>query len=157
MRRSDLVQNNESSPSNRTSQIIFGERQHLLRVLDSLEGSELAPGRRTHEKRVLDHLVPLEALGAEPDQLLSYYLWAEDIGPDGNPRRATSDMFFAEVRPFEEIFREGQQQDPNDFSDAGGVWEDLGTFTIAGPTLSIRLSNAANGFVIADAIRIEQL
>jgi hypothetical protein len=66
-----------------------------------------------HEKRAFDHLVPLETLGAQPDQLLSYYLWAEDIGPDGQPRRTTSDMFFAEVRPFEEIFREGQQQDPN--------------------------------------------
>ena len=66
-----------------------------------------------HEKRAFDHLVPLETLGAQPDQLLSYYLWAEDIGPDGQPRRTTSDMFFAEVRPFEEIFREGQAQDPN--------------------------------------------
>jgi len=66
-----------------------------------------------HQKTTFDHLVPLEALGAQPDQLLRYYLWAEDIGPDGNPRRTTSDMFFAEVRPFEEIFREGQAQDPN--------------------------------------------
>jgi hypothetical protein len=66
-----------------------------------------------NEKRAFDHLVPLENLGAQPDQLLSYYLWAEDVGPDGNPRRTTSDMFFAEVRPFEEIFREGQAQDPN--------------------------------------------
>ena len=66
-----------------------------------------------HEKRAFDHLVPLESLGAQPDQLLSYYLWAEDVGPDGQPRRSTSDMFFAEVRPFEEIFREGQAQDPN--------------------------------------------
>ncbi|MFO1513232.1 MAG: hypothetical protein U1F83_10025 [Verrucomicrobiota bacterium] len=65
------------------------------------------------EKRTFDQLVPLEDLGAQPDQLLSYYLWAEDIGPDGQPRRTTSDMFFAEVRPFEEIFREGQAQDPN--------------------------------------------
>ncbi len=72
-------------------------------------GTNAAP----HEKRTFDHLVPLEDLGAQPDQLLSYYLWAEDVGPDGQPRRATSDMFFAEVRPFEEIFREGQQQDPN--------------------------------------------
>jgi len=66
-----------------------------------------------HEKRTFEHLVPLETLGAQPDQFLSYYLWAEDIGPDGQPRRSTSDMFFAEVRPFEEIFREGQAQDPN--------------------------------------------
>src|SRR5204863_9638758 len=37
--------------------------------------------------------------------------WADDIGPDGNVRRTSSDMYFAEVRPFEEIFREGQSQD----------------------------------------------
>jgi hypothetical protein len=74
---------------------------------------ELGKDAGPHEKRTFDHLVPLESLGAQPDQLLSYYLWAEDIGPDGRPRRTTSDMFFAEVRPFEEIFREGQAQDPN--------------------------------------------
>jgi len=74
---------------------------------------ELGKDAKPYEKRTLDHLVPLEDLGAQPDQLLSYYLWAEDIGPDGQPRRTTSDMFFAEVRPFEEIFREGQAQDPN--------------------------------------------
>src|SRR6478736_2729801 len=74
---------------------------------------ELGTNAGPHEKRALDHQVALEDLGAQPDQLLSYYLWAEDIGPDGQPRRITSDMFFAEVRPFEEVFREGQPQDPN--------------------------------------------
>lgn len=57
----------------------------------------------------LEHLIALESLGAEPDQLLSYHLWAEDFGPEGEVRRSQSDMFFAEVRPFEEIFRQGQQ------------------------------------------------
>jgi hypothetical protein len=74
---------------------------------------ELGKDAGPHEKRAFNHLVPLEDLGAQVDQLLSYYLWAEDIGPDGQPRRTASDMFFAEVRPFEEIFREGQAQDPN--------------------------------------------
>jgi hypothetical protein len=57
MRRSDLVQNNQESASNRTTQIVFGERQHLLRVLDSLEGSQLPPSRRNHERRVLEELI----------------------------------------------------------------------------------------------------
>ncbi len=52
------------------------------------------------------HLLPLEALEVQPGQLLSYYLWAEDVGPDGQLRRTTSDLFFIEVRPFDEIFRE---------------------------------------------------
>ena len=57
MRRSDLVQNTSNHSSDRTTQIVFGERQHLLRVLDSLEGSDLPPGRRTHERRVLEELI----------------------------------------------------------------------------------------------------
>ncbi|RCS46429.1 hypothetical protein DTL42_15845 [Bremerella cremea] len=56
-----------------------------------------------------EHLLAFEELAAEPDELLSWYFWAEDIGPTGEVRRTASDMFFAEVRPFEEIFRQGQQ------------------------------------------------
>lgn len=58
-------------------------------------------------KLSVEHLIEFESLKAEPDQLLTYYFWAEDVGPDGNPRRTQGDMYFAEVRPFEEIFREG--------------------------------------------------
>jgi hypothetical protein len=54
------------------------------------------------------YLLALEGLKAEPDQLLTYYFWADDVGPDGQPRRTASDMYFAEVRPFEESFRESQ-------------------------------------------------
>ena len=53
--------------------------------------------------------IKFEELKAKPDQLLSYHFWAEDVGPDGNVRRTSSDMYFAEVRHFEEIFRQGQQ------------------------------------------------
>ncbi|MDP6717101.1 MAG: hypothetical protein QGF59_00545, partial [Pirellulaceae bacterium] len=59
------------------------------------------------------HTVGFETLKAEPDQLLSYHFWAEDTGPDGQTRRTFSDMYFAEVRHFEEIFRQGQQP-PNE-------------------------------------------
>jgi hypothetical protein len=41
----------------RTTQIIFGERQHLLRVLDSLESTTLAPGRLQQERRQLEDLI----------------------------------------------------------------------------------------------------
>jgi len=61
------------------------------------------------ERREMMHVIRFEDLKAEPDQLLSYHFWAEDAGPDGQPRRTESDMYFAEVRPFEEIFRQGQQ------------------------------------------------
>ncbi len=61
------------------------------------------------EKHKMDHLLSLETLDAVPDQLVSYYFFADDFGPDGKLRRTFSDMYFAEVRHFEEIFREGQQ------------------------------------------------
>ncbi|OYW72090.1 MAG: hypothetical protein B7Z37_25885 [Verrucomicrobia bacterium 12-59-8] len=48
----------------------------------------------------------LEKEKAEPRQLVSYYVWAEDTGPKGEVRRNMSDMFFADVRHFEDIFRE---------------------------------------------------
>lgn len=53
-------------------------------------------------------LLKLEEAQAQPRQLLSYYFWAEDEGPGGEVRRAMSDMFFAEVRHFEDIFREAE-------------------------------------------------
>ena len=50
-----------------------------------------------------------------------------------------------------------QELAPDDFSDAGAPWEALGEFTIIGSTLTVQLSDAANEYVIADAIRIEKL
>jgi hypothetical protein len=60
------------------------------------------------EKRPFAHTLSLEDLGVQPDQLLSWYLWADDIGPDGKPRRTDGDLYFAEIRPFDEIFRENK-------------------------------------------------
>ena len=53
-----------------------------------------------------EHLLAMEEMQAKPDDLISYYFYADDVGPDGHPRRSFSDLFFAEVRPFEEIFRQ---------------------------------------------------
>ncbi|HZJ13484.1 MAG TPA: hypothetical protein VFD27_00460, partial [Chthoniobacteraceae bacterium] len=61
------------------------------------------------EHLMMEHLLQLEKLSVEQDQLVSWYLWADDFGPDGKVRRTASDMFFAEVRPFEEIFRPGHE------------------------------------------------
>ncbi len=58
----------------------------------------------------LEELIAFENLHAEPDQLLSYHVWAEDRDEQGELRRVSSDMFFAEVRHFEEIFRQGEQE-----------------------------------------------
>jgi len=59
-------------------------------------------------KRAFSHQVSLEKLGVEPSQSLIFFAWADDYGPDGVPRRTFSDMYFADVRPFEEVFRQDQ-------------------------------------------------
>jgi hypothetical protein len=57
MRRSDLVRNSAKGKAARTSQIVFGERQHLLRVLDSVERSALPTARLDQERRVIEQLI----------------------------------------------------------------------------------------------------
>ena len=54
----------------------------------------------------LSHLLALEQHNVEPDQLVTWFAWADDVGPDGQIRRTTSDIFFAEIRSLDEIFRE---------------------------------------------------
>ena len=78
MRRSDLVQHKEKEKgaTTRTSQIVFGERQHLLRVLDSLEGTELPIARMQQERRVLEELI--HARTRELNQINT--AWDEKIG-----------------------------------------------------------------------------
>lgn len=89
----------------------FGISEHgLVLALADREPKTVALGEKAaaRKKHQLAHLVALELENAEPDQLVSYYFFADDIGVSGKKRRTMSDMFFAEVRHFEEIFREGQ-------------------------------------------------
>ncbi|HRZ36912.1 MAG TPA: hypothetical protein P5534_11170 [Candidatus Paceibacterota bacterium] len=69
---------------------------------------ELGQAVHAKEQRAFQHLLRLEELDVEPDQLVVWHVWADDIGPDGQPRRTMGDLFFAEIRPFDEVFREGQ-------------------------------------------------
>jgi hypothetical protein len=85
---------------------------------------ELGQSAPANAKRQFSYLISMEKLGVEVDQLVSYFAWADDYGPDGKERRAYSDMYFAEVRPFEEIFRADQsgggQNRSQDGSQGGG-------------------------------------
>jgi hypothetical protein len=71
-------------------------------------------------------------------------------------RKATSSTSLSDTIPV------NQATTPNDFTANGVGWKNLGTFavftandTVPGdPSLSVRLSNAANGTVIADAVRV---
>ncbi|QDT04513.1 hypothetical protein K227x_29050 [Rubripirellula lacrimiformis] len=66
-------------------------------------GHDLPRGAKTN----IEQLVAMEDLQAEPDQLLAYHFFATDVDPEGKQRRTESDMYFAEVRPFDQIFRQG--------------------------------------------------
>ena len=86
MRRSDLVQHKDKGPSPRTTQIVFGERQHLLRVLDSLESTDLPGDRLTHERRALEVLIhtrtrELNQINSSWDEKIGLVLSA-DVKPD---------------------------------------------------------------------------
>ncbi len=93
----------------------FGLREFGL-VYQTPAGDEhrltLGEGSGGEEQHDIAHLMEFEGLGAEPLQLVSYYFYADDIGPGGNVRRTFSDMYFAEVRHLEEIFRQNMQSTP---------------------------------------------
>jgi hypothetical protein len=69
---------------------------------------DLGGSARANEKRSFTNMISMEKLGVDVDQVVSYFAWADDYGPDGQVRRTFSDMYFAEIRPFDEIFRADQ-------------------------------------------------
>jgi len=50
-----------------------------------------------------------------------------------------------------------QQRSASTFASDGALWQNLGTFTITGNTLTVRLSSSLRGRVVADAIRLERV
>jgi hypothetical protein len=80
----------------------------------------LARDSKPDEKLHLEHVLKLEEIGVKVDELVSWHLWAEDVGPDGKLRRTQSDIFFAEVRPFEEIYRPGDDSSGGQPPPGGG-------------------------------------
>ncbi len=114
----------------------FGLARYGMTVNVASQGEkEIEFGRDSHadERREFTNVLKLEDLGVKPDELLSWYLWAEDTGPDGQIRRTASDMYFGEVRPFEEIYRAGdsaqaeqrEQQQQQQGGGAGNQAENL--------------------------------
>ena len=81
---------------------------------------ELGQNGAAKEKKTFAHLLKLEELGAKPDDLISWFVWADDTGPDGKVRRTQGDLYFGEVRPFDEIFRESQNMESGDDEGGGG-------------------------------------
>jgi hypothetical protein len=99
MRRSDLVNQPGKGKNVRTSQIVFGERQHLLRVLDSVERSQLPHARLEQERRVIEQLI--HARTQELNRINP--TWDEKIGR----------VLSAEATPqmLEQLYREAPKED----------------------------------------------
>jgi hypothetical protein len=99
MRRADLVHNSNKGKNVRTSQIVFGERQHLLRVLDSVEHSQIPHARLEQERRVIEQLIHARTL--ELNRINS--TWDEKVGI----------VLGAEVSPdaLEKLSREAPKED----------------------------------------------
>lgn len=66
----------------------------------------LGSGVKSDKPQNVSLVQALEEWNLVPDDLISYHLYAVDRGPDGELRKTTSDLYFAEVRPFEETFRQ---------------------------------------------------
>jgi len=96
----------------------------LSYTLAGTQSRDIALGQSvlSNENLHIQHLLAFEEINARPDQLLTYFFWADDVGADGRNRRTSSDIYFAEVRHFEEIFRESQssqQQNNQNQSQSG--------------------------------------
>ena len=88
------------------------------------EGHSLTLGPKTGAKPppnlTARTIIPLEELKAEPGALLTYHFWAEDVDARGKRRRSSSDMYFAEVVPFEARYREAMSAGQEESMGAGG-------------------------------------
>ena len=79
-------------------QLAGEEPQYVSLAADGLSTNKLA----------VAHVLRMEDLGVEVGQVVSYFLWADDLDESNESRRSFSDLFFATVRPFEEIFRQNR-------------------------------------------------
>jgi hypothetical protein len=95
----------------------------LSYALAGIQSKDITIGQSvpSNDNLQIQHLLAFEDINARSNQLLTYFFWADDVGPDGRSRRTVSDIYFAEVRHFEEIFRESQSsQQQNDQSQSQG-------------------------------------
>ncbi|WP_152052840.1 S8 family serine peptidase [Tautonia marina] len=75
-----------------------------------------------------------------------------------SPNRASNAPFrLLDDGQVQETILVDQRQTPGAFTEQGAGWEDLGVVTVSSGVLQVQLSNRADGFVIADAIRIEEV
>ncbi len=82
---------------------------------------KLGDGGETNADVTVAHELAMEEVGTQPNELVSYYLYADDVGPDGATRRTFSDLYFAEIRHFDEEYREMQSPQGQGAQQPGGT------------------------------------
>lgn len=77
----------------------------------------------------------------------------------GGENRSTQSSFtIADDENLISAVHVNQRQDPNDYSSAGLRWKDLGSsVTVTGSTIVVTLADSPDGYVVADAVRIERI
>jgi hypothetical protein len=87
----------------------FGLQEYGL-VYQLPDGQEqtlnLGEGAGADAKVNLTHELSFESFQAQPNDLVAYYFYADDVGPNGDARRTMSNIYFAEVRHFDESYRQ---------------------------------------------------
>ena len=92
-----------------------------------------------------------EDLGVAPGDFITYYARARDVGRAGQSRVVRSDIFFLEIRPFDNEFEEAQSQ-----SGMGRDAEDVGNLVAVQKDIIVatwRLDQALQPAAVADDIR----
>lgn len=107
-----------------------------------------------------------EFFGLTPGEYRVSVTWPFSENPSAAQFKATDAPFTVFDGTRDEIgstaidhgtFDLNQQLEPDDYSADGTTWEILDTFTINSRTLTVMLTNLADGYITADAIRIERV
>ena len=80
---------------------VAGQREHVV-PFSRLSGTTLS--------KIGARLIAAEDLHVEPGDVVTYYARATDVGRGKRPTQTKSDIFFLEIRPFNEEFVEAQSQ-----------------------------------------------
>jgi hypothetical protein len=97
-----------------------------LELVYSVNGGEektirLLDGRKPLPEVTAGHTFYLEELGVEPGDAVSYYARATDNNGVGSPQRATSDIYFLRIRPFNKDFKPAMSMGGGGGGGGGGM------------------------------------
>lgn len=85
----------------------------------------------------------------------TYRVWTTWVASGSNATNSPFTLFAGNQAV--KTIKINQRVAPSGLSADGSSWKLLGTVTVAGGQLSVKLTNAANGTVMADAVRVERV